>query len=105
MQRIFIATVADAEMEDGSRSYFIEPLNALRGALPLTLEDANYGRLQIVTSSQIGCDAPSLRRGQKVTVFIASRMGLEESTLQLTSSDVIIPYTRRLVRKLNSFLY
>lgn len=102
-QQIFIAVVADIESRGSSPSYSIEIVEALRGALPVVTEDAN-GRIPMVMSSHSGCNAPSLRRGQKVAVFLDSGVEFEGSTLQLTSSDVIMPYNRRLVGKLNRFL-
>eukprot|EP00057_Strongylocentrotus_purpuratus_P022658 XP_011677132.1 PREDICTED: uncharacterized protein LOC100892964 [Strongylocentrotus purpuratus] len=102
-QQILIAIIADIGSRDSSPSYSIEIVEALRGALPVVPEDAN-GRIPIVISSHSGCNAPSLRRGQKVAVFLDSGVGFEESTLQLTRSDVIMPYNRRLVGKLNRFL-
>lgn len=102
-RHIFIATIADVESVNDVPSYIIEPVDALRGDLPVVPDDAS-GRIPLALSRHGSCETPTLRRGQRVVIFMDTAMGLEETTAQLARSDVVLPYNRRLVRKLNTFL-
>nr|XP_054758211.1 uncharacterized protein LOC129264369 [Lytechinus pictus] len=102
-ERVFIAIISDIDSQDNSMSYSIESVDPLRGVLPATLEDSE-GMLQMTIPRLRGCSAQSFRRGQKIVVFLDAEGGLTESTLQITTGDVIMPYNRRLVRKLSSIL-